>query len=142
MPFVRVMIHAVWGTKNRLPYLTLDVKNKLIEHIKENARLKQIFIDTIYGHTEHLHCLIGLNADISIAKTMNLLKGESAYWMNRSGLLKTKFEWADEYFAISVSESVVAKVRRYILNQDEHHQRTTYAKEYNNFIVRYKFRSK
>jgi putative transposase len=120
------MIHAVWGTKNRLPYLTLDVKNKLIEHIKENARLKQIFIDTIYGHTEHLHCLIGLNADMSIAKTMNLLKGESAYWMNRS----------------SVSESVVAKVRRYILNQDEHHQRTTYAKEYNNFIVRYKFRSK
>jgi putative transposase len=68
MPFVRVMIHAVWGTKNRLPYLTLDVKNKLIEHIKENARLKQIFIDTIYGHTEHLHCLIGLNADMSIAK--------------------------------------------------------------------------
>jgi hypothetical protein len=28
---------------------------------------------------------------------MQLLKGESAFWINKSGLLKNKFEWADKY---------------------------------------------
>ena len=38
----------------------------------------------VYGHTEHLHCLIGLNADMSIAKAMQLIKGESAFWINKN----------------------------------------------------------
>jgi len=42
---------------------------------------------------------------------MQLIKGESSYWINKNRLTKTKFEWQDDYFAISVSESVVNKVR-------------------------------
>ena len=79
MPFVKVMIHAVWGTKNHYPFLTKEVKQQMLSHIKENALKKQIFIDRLNGHTEHLHCLFGLNADMSIVKTLQLLKGESAY---------------------------------------------------------------
>jgi len=134
------MIHTVWGTKNHVHFLTPDIKKTVIDHIKENARLKQIFIDTINGHSDHLHCLIGLNADMSIAKTLNLLKGESAHWVNKSGIIKKRFEWADEYFAVSVSESIVPKVRRYILNQEQHHRRMSFSQEYNEFFIRYRFR--
>ena len=39
---------------------------------------------------------------------MNLLKGESSFWINnKSGLINIKFGWQDEYFAVSVSESQV-----------------------------------
>src|SRR5690242_18583072 len=107
MAFVRIWIHAVWGTKNRYPYLTKEIKNKVINHIRENAKQKEIYVDTINGHTEHLHCLMGLNAELSIAKTMQLIKGESAFWINRQKLTGSKFEWADEYYAVSVSESAV-----------------------------------
>lgn len=69
------MIHAVWGTKNRSPYLTNDVRIKTIQHIRENAKSKQIHIDTINGHDDHLHCLFGLNADMNISKVMQLIKG-------------------------------------------------------------------
>jgi putative transposase len=140
MSYVRVMIHAVWGTKNRVPFLTPDIRKIVTDHIKENARLKQIYIDTIDGHSEHLHCLIGLNADRSIAKTLNLLKGESAHWINKNGIIKKRFEWADEYFAVSVSESIVPRVRRYILNQDQHHRKVSFSQEYNEFFIRYRFR--
>ncbi|MES2397609.1 MAG: IS200/IS605 family transposase [Bacteroidota bacterium] len=141
MSFVKVMIHAVWGTKNRYPFLTKEVKEKVITHIIENAKTKQIFIDRLNGHTEHLHCLFGLNADMSIAKTLQLLKGESAFWINKQQLTASKFEWADEYFAVSVSESIVDKVRAYIDGQEEHHKKVTFTQEYEEFISKYNFKN-
>ena len=36
---------------------------------------------------------------------------------------------ADEYFAASVSESQLRKVRNYITNQEEHHKTKTWQEE-------------
>jgi REP element-mobilizing transposase RayT len=140
MPYVKVMIHAVWGTKSRYPFLTEEIKSRVISHIRENAQKKLIFIDRLNGHTDHLHCLFGLNADTSIAKTLQLLKGESAYWINKQKLTKLKFEWADEYFAVSVSESSIEKVRLYIDRQEEHHKKVLFIHEYDEFMRKYKFK--
>lgn len=134
------MIHAVWGTKSRYPFLTEEIKSRVISHIRENAQKKLIFIDRLNGHTDHLHCLFGLNADTSIAKTLQLLKGESAYWINKQKLTKLKFEWADEYFAVSVSESSIEKVRLYIDRQEEHHKKVLFIHEYDEFMRKYKFK--
>ena len=131
----------VWGTKNRSPVLSESIRKELFQHIKDNAMQKQLYIDCINGHVDHVHCLIGLNADMSIAKTVQLLKGEAAFWLNKSKLIKPKFEWADEYFAVSVSESQINKVRGYIQNQEEHHKKTTFTQEYESFIKTYQFKS-
>ena len=141
MAFVKVMIHAVWGTKNREPFLTASIRSTVIRHIIDNARTKQIHIDSLNGYTDHLHCLFGLNADMTIAKCLQLIKGESAFWINKQQLVKPKFEWADEYFAVSVSESSLEPVRAYIRNQEEHHKKKTFTEEYNEFITRYKFQA-
>jgi len=45
---------------------------------------------------------------------MQLIKGESSFWINKNNLTKTNFEWADEYYAVSISESHINKVRDYI----------------------------
>ena len=139
MSYVKIMVHAVWRTKNNVPYLTKEIRTAVIEHIKQNARTKEIFIDAIDGHTEHLHCLMGLNAEMSISKAMMLIKGESAFWINKQKLTKSKFEWADEYFAVSVSESMLDKVRGYIEGQEEHHKKVTLAQEYDEFMSKYGF---
>ena len=70
---------------------------------------------------------------------MQLIKGESAHWINMNNLITSKFEWADEYFAASVSESVLEKVRGYINNQEQHHKKVTFSEEYQDFIDKYKF---
>lgn len=139
MAFVKIWIHAVWGTKNREPLLTTETRIQLCDHIKQNARIKGFFIDTINGYTDHLHCLMPLNADMSISKQMQLIKGESAFWMNRNSILKTKFAWADGYFAASVSENSLHKVRQYIQGQEEHHRKITFTDEYNHFLKEFGF---
>ena len=51
-----------------------------------------------------------------------LIKGESAFWINQNRLIKGKFVWQDDYWAVSVSESHLQVVREYIRNQEEHHR--------------------
>ena len=139
MAFVKIMVHAVWGTKNRYPFLTKEIRNTVIEHIKRNAKTKNIFIDRLNGHTEHLHCLFALNADMSISKAMQLIKGESAFWINKNGITIIKFEWAVEYYAVSVSESALDRVRAYIDGQEAHHMKSSFTQETNEFIEKFKF---
>jgi REP element-mobilizing transposase RayT len=71
---------------------------------------------------------------------MQLIKGESSYWINKNNLIQQKFEWQDEYFAVSVSESGITSVRNYIINQEEHHRKSFFQEEYDNFIAEYAFK--
>jgi putative transposase len=48
---------------------------------------------------------------------MQLIKGESAFWINKQKIIEHHFEWQDEYFAIGVSESKIDVVRNYIKNR-------------------------
>lgn len=133
------MVHAVWGTKNRFPFLTNEIRSKVIDHIRFNAISKGIFVENINGYTEHLHALIGMNTEFGIAKIMNLIKGESSFWINKQKLTSDKFEWADEYFAVGVSESQLTKVNRYIDNQESHHSKVSFSDEYEAFLKLFKF---
>ena len=140
MPFVKVYIHFVWSTKNRYPYLaTKELRLKMWNHIRDNARKKGIFVDFVNGYNDHCHCLVSLGADQTIQKTMQLIKGESSFWFNNQKLITEKFQWQDEYYAVSVSESVLERVRNYIKKQEEHHHKKTYNEEYEEFIKIYGF---
>jgi REP element-mobilizing transposase RayT len=72
-------------------------------------------------------------------KIVQLLKGESSFWINKNQLTREKFSWQDEYFAVSVSESKVETVREYIKNQEKHHQRKSFREEYQEFLERDNF---
>jgi REP element-mobilizing transposase RayT len=140
MSFIKVYIHFVWSTKNRVPFLeTQEIRQSMWNHIRENAKEKGIHIDFINGYSEHCHCLVSLGVDQTIQKVMQLIKGESSFWMNNQKLILDKFAWQDEYFAVSVSESVLDRVRNYIKNQEQHHTKKTFAEEYDEFIHKYGF---
>ena len=140
MPFIKVYIHFVWSTKNRVPYLnSLDLRTNVWKHMRENAIKKGIFLDFVNGYNDHCHCLVSLGVDQTIQKVMQLIKGESSFWINKNKLTKEKFEWQDEYFAVSVSESAIDEVRNYIKNQEAHHSKKTFQDEYDEFISKYGF---
>ncbi|GAK53919.1 transposase [Candidatus Moduliflexus flocculans] len=98
--------------KKRFPFLTADNTKAILVHIKENAESKGIYIDFINAHRDHVHCLISLNPGQTIDKIMQLLKGESSHWINKQQMTQSAFEWADEYFAIFVSDTQVTSRKR------------------------------
>jgi REP element-mobilizing transposase RayT len=140
MPFIKIWVHLVWATKERKPLLKAEIRQAVFKHIRANALSKSIYVDFVNGYEDHVHCLISLNQEQTIAKIVQLLKGESSFWVNKSNLCKEKFEWQDEYFAVSVSESGVDAVRTYIKNQEEDHSRKTFTEEYNELVNKYGFK--
>ncbi len=136
MPHIRVWIHFVWSTKNREPFLSREIRNKVFGHIKENAKSKDIYVDFIGGYVDHVHCLISLDGGQKISEIIQLLKGESSFWINKNKHVTGKFGWQEEYFAVSVSESNVESVRRYIANQEKHHGTESFEDEYDGFLKR------
>lgn len=131
MSYVRVWVHLVFSTKNRETWLTKEIRHKVCNHIIQNCKEKEIFLQAVNGYTDHLHCLISLGREQSISKVAQLIKGESSFWINKNNLVPDKFLWQDDYFANSVSESNVKMVENYIRNQERHHSEKSLEEEIN-----------
>jgi putative transposase len=134
MSFTNVIIHAVWGTQNRRPILTSEIRPKILHHIRSNMESKKIYVHSVNGHVDHLHCLFTLNVDTSLSKTLQLIKGESSFWINKNRLTDVHFAWAEEYYASSVSKSDLISVREYVDRQEEHHAIKSFAQEHEELL--------
>jgi putative transposase len=139
MAYIKIWVHLVWSTHNRQEVLIKEKRQQIFDHIRQNAQEKGIYIDHINGHLDHVHCLLSLGSGQNIDKILMLLKGESSYWINKQKILPSRFEWQDEYFAVSFGESSVTRVREYIRNQEKHHPMKTFEEEYQEFISKYNF---
>jgi putative transposase len=139
MGYVKIWVHLVTITKQHQKILPNNIRYDIFDRIRANAKEKNIHLDFINGYVDHIHCLISLNSTQSIDKVVQLIKGESSHWINQNKLVPGKFEWQDDYFAVSVSESSVNKVREYIKNQENHHKKKSFAEEYEEFIKKYGF---
>lgn len=139
MSQVRIWVHLVFSTKNREAYLSKEIRKEVHNHIIKNCSEKGIFLKSINGYCEHIHCLVSLSKDQTISQVSQLIKGESSFWINKQKLVPFKFSWQDDYFAVSVSESQVNDVINYIHNQEVHHAKKSYLDEVNEFMTKYGF---
>ena len=126
MPYTKIMVHFMWATKNRQRIISRQLKPLLLRHIRENSVKKKIFIDSLNCVEDHIHILLSLSIDQTVSKIMQLIKGESSFWVNQQNIIAGKFEWQDDYIGLSVSESALDKVRAYIANQEQHHLKKTF----------------
>jgi len=135
MSWIRVWIHYVFSTKNKTPFLSSkELRFMVFKHMKLNAKEKDIWLDCINGHKEHVHCLISLGTSQTISDVAKLIKGESSFWINKNKLVKGKFAWQNDFWAVSVSESHVEVVRKYIHSQEDKHKYLLFSDEVDEFM--------
>jgi putative transposase len=138
MSYVRIWLHCVWTTKDRIPYLRDQIRDEVISHIRKNAKLKDIYIDHINGYQEHLHSIISLGGTQNISDIMQKIKGESSYWINKNKLTRLKFEWQDDFYSVSVGIPQLDNLREYIRSQVHHHNKVSFQDELDKIIEEYK----
>jgi putative transposase len=137
MSYVRIWLHCVWTTNKCIPYLKDEIRNEIIFHIRNNAKLKGIYIDHINGYHEHLHALISLSSTQTISDIIQKIKGESSFWINKNKLTRLKFEWQDDFYSVSIGMSQLDNLRKYIHNQEQHHKKTSFQEELESIIKEY-----
>ena len=83
----------------------------------------------IGGIEDHVHLLVGLRAIHRLDYVLRDIKSGSSRWAHET-VGKRKFDWQPGYAGVTVSPSQIEKVKRYILNQEEHHRRQSFQEEY------------
>src|ERR1700738_5079675 len=91
----------------------------------------------IGGAADHVHILLSLPATMSVAKAMQLLKGNSSKWVHETFRDLRSFAWQAGYGAFSIGASGIEETRAYIRNQEEHHRTRTFREEVIMFLQRH-----
>ena len=129
--YSNILIHAVYSTKNRHPFLTEPaIRKELLKYIGGILKNNGAQPLGINGFVEHVHLLFAIHPDIKIAQAIKESKRASSIWIKGKGARYEKFSWQTGYCAVSVSESIKVRVREYIERQESHHSRISFHDEW------------
>ncbi len=135
--FNKIWIHAIWGTKERIPLIHQNIEKEVYQFITEQLQELGCPVRIINGMPDHIHCLFLLNPQKSIAEVIKQIKGSGSHFINQSNIVTEEFAWQTGYASYSVSESGVEMVFEYIKNQKSHHQKKTFQQEFDEFLKLY-----
>jgi REP-associated tyrosine transposase len=110
--------------------LNLELRERLWSYLGGIARENKIKALIIGGAADHVHALISLPATISLAKAIQLLKGNSSKWIHETFPKMRSFAWQQGYGAFSIGVSGINVMVSYIRNQSEHHRTRTFREEF------------
>jgi len=127
--FTNLLIHFVFSTKHRAPFLQEPLCARVYEYIGGIVRDEKGILLEIGGMPDHVHILARIKADRSVAEMMRTVKASSSKWIRQTVEHEAGFAWQTGYAAFSVSESQVGIVRQYIRNQAVHHARVPFKEE-------------
>jgi REP element-mobilizing transposase RayT len=136
--YVSNLMHCIFSTKGRYPFIDSQLKSDLWPYIGGIARANRMKALAVGGTADHVHSLLSLPSAISFAKAVQLIKGGSSKWVHDSFPKYRKFEWQEGYGAFSVSASQVPKTIAYIEGQEEHHRKKTFQEEFLALLVKHK----
>ena len=133
----QVYIQVVFAVKYREAVIANEWKSKVfgvMGNLINETGCKTIIVN---GVEDHVHCFLGLKPTVSISELMKTVKAKSSKYINDHNLTKSRFEWQEGYGAFSYSHSQIDSVYKYITNQEEHHKKQTFKKEYLEFLDKF-----
>jgi putative transposase len=134
----KVLVHIVFSTKNRYPFLADDnIRKEMHSYLGGACKGLDCPVIIVGGVEDHVHILCRLTRNYAIAKVIGDIKRESSKWIKTKGRSFTKFSWQNGYGIFSASQSQVDRVRKYISGQEEHHRRKSFQEEYRSFLKHY-----
>jgi REP element-mobilizing transposase RayT len=129
-----LLVHVIFSTKERKPFLQGDLSARLFPYMQQTARQHGGEIHIIDGATDHVHMLISVPANRSLAEIMRVVKCNSSRWVRQEFPDRQDFGWQSGYAAFSVSHSKRATVYQYIARQQEHHKVHSFKEEFITFL--------
>ena len=132
-----VLIHLVFSTKHRQPFITPAVETELHKYMATVFRGCDSPALLVGGYEDHIHALFSLSRKWAIADVVEEVKTSSSKWIKTKGAEFRQFHWQSGYGAFSVSQSNVEKVKNYIANQKEHHSKQSFQDEFREFLEKH-----
>src|SRR5262245_19006746 len=128
--FAQIYIHAVFAVAARQSLIDMTFKEELQKYIGGIFRNKKQKLLAINCMPDHAHLLIGLKPDVALSGVVRDVKSDSTEFINRKRLVRGRFNWQEGFGAFSYSHSQLTSVISYINNQEKHHAKESFKREY------------
>jgi putative transposase len=127
--YSQILLHIVYSTKYRKPWITADVAERLYPYIGGIVRAEKGALYELGGVEDHVHLYLRWRPDESISNLMRTVKSRSSKFVHATFPALSEFEWQEGYGVFTVSKSQEEKVRQYIKGQAEHHKKEDFKSE-------------
>jgi REP element-mobilizing transposase RayT len=132
----RTLVHLVFSTKHRTPYLVPKIHEPLQAYVGGILRNQSSPVITVGTVADHVHILFAQSKNHALADLVEEMKTGSSKWIKTQGAEFSGFHWQAGYGAFSVSASRIPAVQRYIQHQEAHHHKATFQEEFRRFLKR------
>jgi REP element-mobilizing transposase RayT len=132
--YSQIYIQVVFAVKGRENLIQKTWKDELFKYISGIITSKNHKAIIVNGVSDHVHCFIGLKPNMAISDLVRDIKNNSSKFINEKKFIQGKFQWQEGYGVFSYAHSQIENVYNYILNQESHHQKKTFKKEYIEFL--------
>ena len=127
--FSQILLHIVFSTKRREPWITHDVAEGLYAYMGGIIRAEGGSLYAIGGIEDHVHLYLRWKPDGRVSDLMRVTKSRSSNWVHVTFADLSMFAWQEGYAVFSVSKSQEEAVKRYIAGQQEHHRKEDFRSE-------------
>jgi putative transposase len=127
--YSQILLHAVFSTKSRTPWITAEVAERLYPYIGGIVRAEKGVLHDIGGVEDHVHMYLRWRPDGSVSDLMRTVKARSSKLVHETCPNLAAFAWQEGYSVFSVSESQEGAVKAYIAGQHEHHKKEDFKSE-------------
>jgi REP element-mobilizing transposase RayT len=135
--FASLHCHLIFSTKNRTPLITADMQPRLYGYVGGIGKEQGYPLIAAGGTPDHVHLLVSLSRDVSVAEVVRVLKANSSKWVHETFPGSRAFAWQTGYAAFAVSFSNIGQVKKYLARQEQHHRKQTFQEEFIAFLRRH-----
>jgi len=132
--FSRVILHIIFSTKNREPWLDSNIRSRMHGYLATICRDLRGDDLCVNGVSDHVHIITTLPRTLSQAEMIEEMKKGSSKWIKTVDAHYRGFFWQRGYAAFSVSASQLTTVLEYVRAQEQHHRTRTFQEEYRELL--------
>ena len=135
--FHQIHLQIIFAVKGRANLLQKQWRQEVFKYMAGIIKKKDQKPIIINGVSDHVHLFVGLKPVMSVSDLVRDVKNNSSNFINDHGWLPDKFSWQEGFGVFSYGHSQIDRIYNYVLNQEQHHRKTTFKEEYEAYLEKF-----
>jgi REP element-mobilizing transposase RayT len=133
-----VIVHLVFSTKDRVPFIQPEMRLRLHAYMAEVARSLGCMAYRVGGVADHVHLALTLPRTLTQSDLVKELKTTANHWLEEQDRAAYgDFGWQRGYGIFSIGKSQLTDLVRYIEDQESHHAKRSFQDEFRAMLEKY-----
>jgi putative transposase len=135
--YSQIYLQFVFAVKHRQSLIPKEHKEELHKYITGIVQNRKAKMIAVHCMPDHAHLFVGFKPVLSISDFVKEVKVASNEFINDKRWMKHHFNWQEGYGVFSYGHSQIDAVAKYVMNQEQHHQKKTFRQEYLAFLEKF-----